>query len=51
MPTNKENNWFMIALAIIVFIIIGIVIFNSLTVFGWGFGGHGCLMYGIDMGH
>jgi hypothetical protein len=41
MPTNKGNNWFMIALAIIVFIIIGIVIFNSLNAFGWGIGGSG----------
>jgi len=41
MPTNKENNWFMVALAIIVFIIIGIVIYNSLNAFGWGLGGTG----------
>lgn len=41
MPTNKENNWFMIALAIIVFILIGIVIFTSLNAFGWGIGGSG----------
>jgi hypothetical protein len=41
MPTNKESNWFMIALAIIVFIIIGTVIYNSLSVFGWGIGGPG----------
>lgn len=41
MPTNKENNWFMVALAIIVFIIIGTVIYNSLGVFGWSIGGPG----------
>lgn len=41
MPTNKESNWFMVALAIIVFIIIGTVIYNSLSVFGWGVGGPG----------
>jgi len=41
MPTNKDNNWFMVALAIIVFIIIGTVIYNSLGVFGWGIGGPG----------
>jgi len=40
-PTNKENNWFMVTLAIIVFIIIAIVIFNSLNAFGWGIGGSG----------
>lgn len=38
-PTETENNWFMIALGGIVFIIVGIVIFNSLRVFGWTFGG------------
>lgn len=41
MPTDSENNWFMIALAIIVLIIIGTVIYNSLSVFGWGIGGPG----------
>ena len=41
MPTNKENNWFMVALAVVVFIIIGTVIYNSLEVFGWGVGGPG----------
>jgi MFS family permease len=41
MPTNKENNWFMVALAVIVFIIIGTVIYNSLGAFGWGIGGPG----------
>lgn len=40
-PTDTENNWFMIALAIIVLIIIGTVIYNSLSVFGWGIGGPG----------
>jgi hypothetical protein len=40
-PTNKENNWFMVALAIVVFIIIGTVIYNSLGAFGWGIGGPG----------
>jgi hypothetical protein len=39
MPTNKENNWFMVALALIVFIIIGTVIYNSLSAFGWSIGG------------
>ena len=38
MPTNKENNWFVIALAVIVFVIIGIVIYQSLGAFGWGLG-------------
>ena len=41
MPTNRENNWFMIALGIIVFIIIAIVIYNSLNAFGWTIGGPG----------
>ena len=41
MPTNKESNWFMVALAVIVFVIIGTVIYNSLNVFGWGIGGPG----------
>jgi hypothetical protein len=41
MPTNKENNWFMVALAIIVFIIIGTVVWNSLGALGWGIGGPG----------
>jgi len=41
MPTNVENNWFMVALAVVVFIIIGTVIYNSLGVFGWGIGGPG----------
>ena len=41
MPTDSENNWFMIALAIIVLIIIGTVIYNSLSVFGWSIGGPG----------
>jgi hypothetical protein len=45
MPTNKENNWFMVALAIIVFIIIGIVIYNSLNAFGWTNIGGGGLAY------
>ena len=43
MPTNKENNWFMIALAIIVFVIIGIVVYNSLSVFGWNLNSGGWL--------
>jgi hypothetical protein len=43
MPTDSENNWFMIALAIIVFIVIGIVIYQSLSVFGWNLGGFGGL--------
>ena len=41
MPTNKESNWFMVALAVIVFIIIGVVIFSSLSTFGWGISGTG----------
>jgi hypothetical protein len=41
MPTNKKNNWFMVALTIIVFIIIGVVVYNSLAVFGWSIGGAG----------
>jgi hypothetical protein len=41
MPTNKESNWFLVALAIIVFIIIGVVVYNSLSVFGWGISGTG----------
>jgi putative solute:sodium symporter small subunit len=41
MPTNKESNWFMVALAVIVFVIIGTVVYNSLSVFGWGIGGPG----------
>ena len=39
MPTNAKSNWFMVALAIVVFIIIGTVVYNSLGVFGWGVGG------------
>jgi hypothetical protein len=35
-PTNKENNWFMVVLSIIIFIIIGTVIFNSFSALGWG---------------
>jgi len=45
MPTNEENNWFMVALAVIVFAIIGTVIYNSLSVFGWGIGGPGLSMF------
>jgi hypothetical protein len=41
MPTSSENNWFMITLAFIVFVIIGIVIYQSLSVFGWNFGNGG----------
>lgn len=41
MPTNKDNNWFMIALAIVVFIIIATVVYNSLSSLGWGIGGPG----------
>ena len=41
MPTNKENNWFMIALAIVVFVIIGVVVYQSLGTFGWSLGGSG----------
>jgi hypothetical protein len=43
MPTDSENNWFMIALAIIVFVIVGIVIYNSLSIFGWSFTSTGWL--------
>lgn len=45
MPTNKESNWFMVALAVIVFVIIGTVIYNSLGVFGWGIGGPGLSLF------
>lgn len=45
MPTNKENNWFMVALAILVFIIIGIVIYNALSALGWAHIGGGGLSY------
>jgi len=41
MPTNRENNWFMVALAIVVLIIVGTVIWNSLGALGWGIGGPG----------
>lgn len=41
MPVNKEGNWFMIALSIIIFIIIGTVVWNSLGAMGWGVGGPG----------
>ncbi len=34
-PTETDNNWFMIILGIIVLIIVGIVIFSSLNAFGW----------------
>lgn len=34
-PTNKENNWFLVALSIIVFIIIAAVVFNSFNALGW----------------
>ena len=40
-PTNKESNWFMTVLAIIVFIIIGVVVYNSLSTLGWGVSGTG----------
>lgn len=39
MPTNKESNWFMVVLAIIVFIIIGVVLYNSFGAYGFGSGG------------
>jgi hypothetical protein len=45
MPTNKESNWFMVALAIIVFLVVGIVIYNSMRALGWGLGGGGGLSY------
>jgi hypothetical protein len=41
MPTNKKNNWFMVTLTIIVFVIIGVVVYNSLSMFGWSIGGWG----------
>ncbi len=41
MPTNKENNWFMAALGVIVLIIVGTVVWNSLGSLGWGIGGPG----------
>lgn len=34
-PTNKENNWFLVALSVVVFIIIAAVILNSFNVLGW----------------
>jgi hypothetical protein len=34
-PTNKENNWFLVALSVIVFIIIGAVVVNSFGALGW----------------
>jgi hypothetical protein len=34
-PTNKENNWFLMVLSIIVFIIIATVVFNSMDALGW----------------
>jgi hypothetical protein len=40
-PTNKDNNWFMVALALVVFVIIGTVVYNSLSAFGWSIGGPG----------
>lgn len=41
MPTNKDSNWFMVALAVIVFVIIGVVVYNSTASLGWGIGGPG----------
>jgi hypothetical protein len=41
MPSNEESNWFMIALAVVVFVIIGTVVWNSLGAMGWGIGGPG----------
>ena len=41
MPTNKDNNWFMVGLGIIVLIIVGTVVWNSLGALGWGIGGPG----------
>jgi hypothetical protein len=34
-PTNKENNWFLMVLSIIVFIVIATVVFKSLGALGW----------------
>ena len=34
-PTNKENNWFLVAISVIVFIIIAIVVINSFDALGW----------------
>jgi hypothetical protein len=34
-PTNKENNWFLVILSVIVFIIIATVVFNSMDALGW----------------
>lgn len=34
-PTNKESNWFLVALSVIVFVIIGIVVINSFGALGW----------------
>ncbi len=38
-PTNKESNWFMVTLIIIVFGIIIVVVYNSISALGYGFGG------------
>jgi hypothetical protein len=34
-PTNKESNWFLVGLSVIVFIIIAVVVFNSFNALGW----------------
>jgi hypothetical protein len=34
-PTNKENNWFLVVLSVIVFIIIATVVLNSMGALGW----------------
>lgn len=44
MPTNKDNNWFMVTLAIVIFVIVGIVIFKSFSAFGF-VGNNSWLMY------
>lgn len=41
MPTNKDNNWFMVVLGVVVLIIVGTVVWNSLGALGWGVGGPG----------
>lgn len=34
-PTNKENNWFLVVLTVVIFIVIGAVILKSLGAVGW----------------
>jgi hypothetical protein len=50
MPTNKESNWFMVALAVVVFVIIGIVVYNSFESLGFGIGGPGFSFFWREYG-